>query len=470
MLPPLFDMSISRKIVITIRLIISLLIMNPCATVGQIPNSLSNEQKVYGLSKFWQEVNYNFVYFSKVDKTEWNNLYLKLIGEVQETKNDYEYYRLLQKFSAFLKDGHTNVWFPRELQENIYISNFGEYRLIVTNIEGRAIITQVNKSKKDELPIGTEILKVNGLLTKEHITRNVRPYISSSTEHVLEDLSVRNMLEGYDGTVFELDLKLTTGESRTIKLTHAKTKEKELFPPDSSGLFEFKWLTDDIAYIALNSFSSWDIMDMFSDKLPQLRKAKRLIIDLRKNSGGEDNIAREIFKHLTKDKVLYGSKSQSRLHIPTYKAWGISVKPADTTHAWSKRYYLSYVDQYYFDFPYEPYSTKKLNVSGIEIPTAILIGHSTASAAEDFLIYASNQENIVKIGEPTFGSTGQPFQFELPNGGVARVCTKKDTYPNGKEFVGYGIQPDITVKKTLNDYLHDKDVVLEKAIEFLKGK
>ncbi len=29
---------------------------------GQVPNSLTAAEKVYGLSKFWQEVNYNFVY------------------------------------------------------------------------------------------------------------------------------------------------------------------------------------------------------------------------------------------------------------------------------------------------------------------------------------------------------------------------------------------------------------------------
>jgi hypothetical protein len=33
-----------------------------------IPNTLSAADKIYGLSKFWQEVNYNFIYLDKVDK------------------------------------------------------------------------------------------------------------------------------------------------------------------------------------------------------------------------------------------------------------------------------------------------------------------------------------------------------------------------------------------------------------------
>jgi hypothetical protein len=35
---------------------------------GQISNGLTPTEKVYGLSKFWQEVNYNFVYLNKVNK------------------------------------------------------------------------------------------------------------------------------------------------------------------------------------------------------------------------------------------------------------------------------------------------------------------------------------------------------------------------------------------------------------------
>lgn len=436
------------------------------------PNKISKEEKIYGLSKFWQEVNYNFVYLSKVDRKEWNDLYMKYSREVQETKNDYEYYRLLQKFCAFLKDGHTNIWFPKEIQDNVFISDFGDYKIVIENFEGKAIITNVNSSKRKEIPIGTEITKVNGITAKEYIDKNVRPYISTSTKHVLEDLSITNMLEGYVGTTFDLELKTSNGEIRTIKLVHNKAKEKDLYPvADKEKLFEFTWLTDDIAYVAFNSFSDWDIMDLFDKKLPEIHKAKRLIIDLRRNSGGDENIARELFKYLTNDTILYGSKSQSRLHIPTYKAWGAWTKVTDTLkNVWQKQAYLTYNDQYYYNFPYESYSTANLGISRIEIPTAILIGHGTASAAEDFLIYASNQENIIRIGEPTYGSTGQPFIFELPNGGVGRVCTKKDTYPNGKEFVGHGIQPDIEIKKTLSDYLENKDLILEKAIDYLKEK
>jgi len=453
------------------KLLFLILIFFSGINYGQVPNDLSDEEKIYGLSKFWQEVNYNFVYLENVDRIEWEELYKKSISEALNTKNDYEYYRLLQKFCAFLKDGHTNVWFPKQIQDNVLVSEFGDYELFLTNIEDKAIITKVNKSKLKELPIGTEIIRVNGMPTKQYIGQFVKPYISSSTEYVLNDLSVTYMLQGYDGTTFDLDLRFPTGQTKSIKLVHKKSGEKTIYPQDNSSIFEFKWLKNGIAYIAFNSFSSWDLMDLFSYKLPEIRKAKSLVIDLRKNGGGDSNVAREIIKYLTKDTILYGSKSRSRLNNAYYKAVGRWSKEKDTANnPWTKRAYLTFHDQYYYDFPYEPYSTKNLNISGIEIPTAILIGHNTASAAEDFLVYADNQENMVKIGESTYGSSGQPMIFDLPNGGTGRVCVKEDTYPDGRKFVGFGIKPEIEVKMTLSDYIENRDSVLEKAVEYLNNK
>jgi C-terminal processing protease CtpA/Prc len=130
---------------------------------------------------------------------------------------------------------------------------------------------------------------------------------------------------------------------------------------------------------------------------------------------------------------------------------------------------MCYNDQYYYNFEYSPDSIK-ITDKRIVVPTALLIGHNTASAAEDFLIYADNQKHMIKIGEKTFGSTGQPYMFDLVGGATARVCTKKDTYPDGREFIGYGIKPDIEVKQTVDDYLQKRDPVLLKAQEYLKTK
>jgi len=69
-------------------------------------------------------------------------------------------------------------------------------------------------------------------------------------------------------------------------------------------------------------------------------------------------------------------------------------------------------------------------------PVAVLVGPRTFSAAEDFTAAFRNMRRGPIVAEPTGGSTGQPLFFDLPGGGAARVCTKRDTFPDGREFVG----------------------------------
>lgn len=438
---------------------------------NQMPATLTKAEKVYGLSKFWQEVNYNFVYLEQVDQEMWDSTYINLIDKVQETKNDYEYYRLLQRFCALLKDGHTNVFFPRQVDARVYNTYFGDYRLSFTNIDGRAILTRINASKKDELPIGSEVVRVNGMPTEAYRRLFVVPYISSSTDYIVEDLSITRLLQGPVGTTFELSFKLPDGSIKELTLTHTKTVEQAVYPAlESQELLEFKWLEGDMAYVALNSFQNPKIDTLFVDIMPELYRAKSLVIDLRNNGGGSTSIGYEILQYLTHDKYLKGSISSSRLHIPAFKAWGDFVEAKDTVgDEWSTKAYEISLGQRMHDFEYEE-DKIELQARRLVVPTAILIGHNTASAAEDFLIAADNQQHMRRFGEPTFGSTGQPLQFRLPGGGGARVCTKKDTYPDGRLFVGVGIQPDEFVKRSLEDFREGNDPVLERAATYLGSK
>ena len=106
----------------------------------------------------------------------------------------------------------------------------------------------------------------------------------------------------------------------------------------------------------------------------------------------------------------------------------------------------------------------------IQVPVVVLIGSNTGSAAEDFLIAMDSIKRGTFVGEKTYGSTGQPLIFDLPGGGSARVCSKRDTYPDGREFVGYGVTPHVTVEPTVEDILADRDITLEKGLEVLKEK
>ena len=457
-------------------LIVSIFFYGELFAQTELPNTISKTEKIYGLSKFWKEANSNFVYMNKIDKQKWESDYISLIGDVQNTKNDYEYYRLLQKFCALLKDGHTNVWMPKILRNIIYTGEFGNYRLFLKNIDGKAIITRTNLSKKGEIPVGTEIIEINGIPTKEYVNKYVKPYISTSTKHILENFGISELLKSPKGTKYHLKFRKPNGKVFSLKLVTKKVSEKEIYPPfKQKELMNFKWLKGKTAYISLNDFSNPIIDSLFIAKLPEIKKAKKLIIDLRHNGGGNSNIAFGIFKYLTNDDELQNLASSSRLHVPVFKAWGLiyGIKAKDTLQGseenrkFLSQAYLTTKDSYFYKFPYSTIPNNIKKSERFVVPTILLTGNYTASAAEDFLIASDNQKHMTKIGEPTYGSTGQPMLFDLPGGATGRICTKKDTYPDGREFVGYGIQPDILVQKTYKDYIENKDAVLERAVKFL---
>jgi C-terminal processing protease CtpA/Prc len=58
----------------------------------------------------------------------------------------------------------------------------------------------------------------------------------------------------------------------------------------------------------------------------------------------------------------------------------------------------------------------------------------------------------------------------LPGGAKAQVCTKHNTYPDGREFVGVGVIPDVEVHPSAVDIATDRDVVLDKAIQVVLAR
>lgn len=439
---------------------------------AQIPHSLTMQEKIYGLSKFWQEVNYNFIYLDKIDREAWDSTYRSMIGQVAASKDDYEYYRLLQKFCALLHDGHTNVWMPGNVGQLVLTKMFGKYWFGTENIGGKAIITRVLRSEMKDIPIGSEVIAVNGMSTAQYLRDSVEPYISSSTDYVLKDAAIANLLMGVTGASYNVKIRRPDGSVLDLALTHERTRDTAFFPPfpPRSPLLELKWYKGGIAYLALNSFGDQKIDTEFLAKLPELYAAKGLIIDLRKNGGGSTNIGTDILQYLMADSVMEHERSFTRQHFGAYKAWGKYTSAKDTANdAWSKKVWLDFHDKLIYPFDYSA-DTIHLSARRLVVPTVLLIGHGTASAAEDFLISADNQRHMIRIGQRSYGSTGQPYLFDLPGGGGARVCTKQDTYPDGREFVGYGVKPDIEVDPSLQDYLAGKDPALETALQYLSKK
>lgn len=431
--------------------------------VKELPNKISDEEKLYWLSQIWSETKYNFVNIDQLT-FDLDSLYKTLIPEVLSSTNDYEYYKVLKKFAASLKDGHTQV------SDGEQFYSFTDYIPInLKDFNEKVYITHVRKDANlDSTWIGAELIAIEGISTVDYLKQNVFPYISASTEQNLWMQSVYKIQSGFKDKLFKGTIRKVDGTIEKIELKRngeaTRTPNEEYWGPArnySRKIVDLYWADNNIAVISFNRFSPEDkAIKEFEEVVRKIEKAEGVIIDLRRNGGGSTGVAWHLQKYLTKESSFLNYAWETRISDGVGKANG----------NWIEEYQDYFLNKALrFEKP-EVVSVPD-SINRINGPIIILISRFTFSAAEDFLVNIYEVPDRPKlIGEETGGSTGSPLVVPgLPGGGYARICTRRICYPiSGTRFVNGGVKPDIEVKPTVEDYLNDKDVVLERAIEEIK--
>lgn len=403
---------------------------------------LSADEKVAGLSKFWAEVKYNFVYVDKLKELDWDRLYLETIPKVRATTSTAEYYRVLSELCAKLQDGHTNVYPAPELRDEIMTRPLFTTGLI----EGKVLVREVydDKLKAQGVLPGVEVVAVNGVPSIAYAQRELAPIVSASTPHDLE-----NRVYGF------AFLMGPRKETPRVSFMNAAGKRFDVDTPRvgwpefakarKQQPFELRMLPGNVAYVALNSFGDAQAADAFMAAFDRIAKASGLVIDVRENGGGNSSEGWRVLATLT-DKPFDTGRWSTRQYLPAYRAWQQPMPDLERT-------------------PHAQQADGKRHFKGL---VAVLTSKATYSAAEDFAVAFDAMKRGVIVGEATGGSTGQPLMIQLPGGGMARICTKADTYPDGTRWVGKGVQPTVKIATTVHDVRRGRDTVLEAALARLR--
>ncbi|GGC71766.1 S41 family peptidase [Undibacterium terreum] len=415
------------------------------ALVTPYKENISEDEKIAGLSKFWSEVKYNFVYVEKLKKIDWDKLYLEYLPKIRATRTTVEYYDLLMELCARLQDGHTNVTPPYAAIDHYYALPLIKTRLV----ENKVILTDVydtNLRAQGVVP-GLEITAVDGIPILLYHQRNIAPRISASTPQDMDTtLYYRAFLMGDLKEVPQLTFQDAGGKS-FVRSVHRVSREQWKKTMPSSAPFEWKMLPGGVANITLNNFADQRVADDYMAAFDEIKKSTAMILDIRANGGGSSDIGYQILGTLT-DKPFATSAWSTRDYKPSFRAWGRRMPDlAPSGSAWRA-------------------DGKKLYTK----PVIVLTSSAVYSAAEDFAVAFDVMQRGTIVGEATGGSTGQPLIIQLPGGGSARICTKRDTYPDGKAFVGVGIQPNIQAGPTIADLRAGKDTVLQTALDLLKTR
>lgn len=409
--------------------------------------NLSVQDKLAGLSLIWSEAKYNFANFDLVPELDWDAEYRAMIPRVMASEDTYEYYRLLKAFVAKLEDGHANVYFP-----NVWEFNNGRSNVPAISyqwIEERLILDFVAGEEFDAAGVtrGDEIIAVNGQPIQEFADTEHRPYVSGSNKAYIDSVVYSwRLLKGPEGPL-EFTIKTQAGDTVTVQSSRpdwdkwtALTEGREEQPPN----FRWKMLPENIAYVELNSFGNSDASQGFADNFEEISKADGIIFDVRKNGGGSSSYGYDVLSRLTQEPFAVSSW-KTMTYRPAFRAWGYQTDSYESTNNTEQ----PNPDQYYAG------------------PVAVLSGTGTFSAAEDFLVAFDVMDRGPIIGQASGGSTGQPLGFYLPGGGTARITTKRDTYPDGSDFVGDGVQPDTLAPPTVEAFIERRDLALEIASQYI---
>ena len=263
-------------------------------------------------------------------------------------------------------------------------------------------------AQKAGLMAGDKIFKINGTSTEGMATEEAVNLIRGpkGTEVVL------NIFR--DGWKDAKDIKIIR---ETITVPSVKWEMKE----------------GDIAYIKLSQFSKNAELEFGKAVIEILgSSAKKIVLDLRNNPGGYLEVSQEIAGwFLENGQVVtiedFGDGQEQNI----YKARGSANL-------------LSY-------------------------PTVILINEGSASASEILAGALRDNRGIELIGETSFGKGSVQEMADLAGGSSLKITVAKWLTPKGYSISEKGLDPDVKVELTEEDYNNGKDPQLDKAIEIIKN-
>jgi carboxyl-terminal processing protease len=200
--------------------------------------------------------------------------------------------------------------------------------------------------------------------------------------------------------------------------------EYDLVALPTRPVFETKLLPGGSSYVRFDTFADSKVTDQVLALLDQVGP-EGIVIDLRRNIGGEERQLRRLL-----DRVL---ENDSYIGTERYRG---SLQNWRT----SKR-----VPRY----------------SG---PLVVLIGPITASAAEIFAAAVKDNDRGPLLGRMSNGAVLKGQFFPLPDGGQVQVPVSDFVRAGDKRIEGVGVEPDIRVIPSLAEIHAGRDPVIERAL------
>ena len=409
------------------------------------------EQKILGLATIWAEAKYAFPSFEQLPDLDWDRSFQDFIPRVMAAGDRDEYYWTLMEFAGLLNDGHTSVLPPWGYLR----PDFDNPPLEVQVVEGVFLVARAAETPEFEaegIRVGLEILAVDGVDTRSYFEDSVNRYYPRGSANANDATNVVYLLRGPRDSKVTLKVRDAAGAVRDVTLTRnwMQASGGPFFPRILLSLMadtalETERLSGDVQYVRIANFDDPEMADEFLGLVDTLDEdgTTALLIDLRFCLGGRSDIAEKMIGALIDAPV-----SSPHWKYPHYVA---AHKNGGRPPEWSTASKMI------------PARDGRRFMG----PIVILTAGCASSTAEDFAISLREANRALLVGERTAGSAGNPINLPLPGGGQFRMATFRAYLPNGAEYVGIGLRPDVETRPTTQDIRKGVDAVRDMGLKVL---
>jgi carboxyl-terminal processing protease len=273
------------------------------------------------------------------------------------------------------------------------------------------------------------LVSVDGQPVSERLAEVEKTHPASSSDRATRMLAFARLLAGPPGSTLKVTLQTANGAKLNLELA------RQIYSVASKVTSER--LPSGNGYIRFDSIDSPTTRE-FREALAKFRNAPVLVVDLRRNGGGDLSVLRPIAGYFFDQKKLF-AKDATRSGKPLSEYAGIFKLPLDL-------YVGKPGDQLF---------------SG---PVAILVGPRSASSAEVFAAGMQESHRATIVGTSTCGCVlGIAKPRIMKGGGVLEMSEVLWFSPKGRKLEGSGVTPDQPVLPTVSDLQQRRDVAMQEA-------
>jgi carboxyl-terminal processing protease len=405
---------------------------------SQDSETMTAAARAYVIAEIRSAVDVYFAHWCAVDRSRVSAAFKAYVGEAYASDDRRAFDFATMRYFAALKNGHTSfsdAWLIRN-----YDQRLGFY---ARPIDGAWTVVTSDLS---DLRPGDIIDRIDSTKIDAFAAARMQYLAASSHREQMLDLFKHGYL--FPPT---FDVLVSNGKVVHIARTQPATQ--------TFKSTESRWLSPGVGYIAVHSFLRPEFESAAQAAVKSFAKASAIIVDVRGNAGGvtPDGLIASLM-----DKPISTFSESSPIVVSYYKADAAFISDArDPALDLAPPLATGTLS---WDSP--AYSPSSSAYGG---RLAVLVDGSCASACEDFVVPFKLSKRAIIVGEETYGSTGQPFFDNLPDGMWFRVSAKRAIFPDGSTFEGVGIAPDIMVKVTAPDLRAGKDPVLVRALQVVSS-